>query len=749
MTTKKKTTKRASSRTYEAGETTQKKFAKSSKKDGKPRVNLNAKARGVSGVEYSGGIYTADHFQEVQGPEGAKFYSKMVRQDTNCAMLLNAVRRPILSAKFSVPDSDEVDDKVTNLVRYMIFQNPAKAWKKQLNEILLMVKYGYTMFERRHVGIVDSPVGPHTRVDLLYRSPETIDRFNFDQDEKLLTAQQQTTGDVSRNVGLDAKFLTFFTVDEEGSNMCGESLLRPCVGPFKRKQNTLKIKAAGEEKYAFPFPTCELPDQPTQDDINAVKEALGDYTTNRAKFVMHPKGFKVEYTTIDFDSTRLDSSADSEDKRMAKAFNANFLELGMSKGQSSSRSFGETTARFYLYGLQYIADIILAVYNNQVIREIVDLNFGPQKVYPEMIVSGITDKDAEQLSNAINAYIEKGVIVPDEPLEVFVRENLNLPKIDTDTSRKAPQPAEGETEPTQGKESKKNESKTKSKSSKKTETPKEKEKESETKAHRRQAEAFEAKLAKTKEKVSNLINSEAAGLRVLMKKHTKSIGKKLIDEVITEYKKSKSHKAATGLSVSKDDRKALLDAFEKRLMKTAKKAHDDVVKETKLASVPKKAKERAQAQAEYVVDAHLAELKNVVVFTFSGIVDDTDDVTELGKEMELAVEELKERQTVAAAMKTTAAKVVGETRRDHFFDEDILSQIESFTAYNPSPVTKVCKELNGVTLAANDSRLNDWWNPLHFNCDTTWLANVKGDSANPPLTEDFSLSDAAQKQINL
>ena len=133
------------------------------------------------------------------------------------------------------------------------------------------------------------------------------------------------------------------------------------------------------------------------------------------------------------DPSRAEQSIDNEDKRMAKAFLANFLELGMGGG-GGAYALSNDLSDFFLSGEIFIANIIKESID-ELLKELVILNFGEQDKYPTFEFSGIKDKAGEEFAKVLDLMVRSKVIVPDDNLEDHVRKRFGVTERSEDGQR--------------------------------------------------------------------------------------------------------------------------------------------------------------------------------------------------------------------------------------------------------------------------------------------------------------------------
>lgn len=407
-------------------------------------ILVQESTKGVSGTQIYGGVFDEDYLYNMKSVDKAHEYDK-VKRDYSAAMLLSAVKSPILGATREVQCAGEDNpeyEKHEILAKKVLFEDIDL--DDYISDALTMCEKGYSLFEEAHVPMMEPLLNEEGKTILPsyitlaqpeWRDPKTIYRWNFDsKTRKLFSVTQQAQGDIGGFNDMDARFLNVLTLKKEGQNLEGESLLRPCYGPWLRKNNYLKLNAMAIEK-SMPIPTAEIPTgKENSPEFETLKLVFESFTSHQSNYLTWPAGWKVELANgNNYDPSKIEVSIDNEDKRMAMAFLANFLLLG-SSGGSGSYALSNDLSDFFLSGETYIANIIEKSINAY-IKKVVILNFGKQQKYPKFKFTGITDKAGIEFANMIKLLVDSKVIIPDGELEESVRKRMNLPKASEEDQR--------------------------------------------------------------------------------------------------------------------------------------------------------------------------------------------------------------------------------------------------------------------------------------------------------------------------
>lgn len=409
-------------------------------------IALNNKPIGSFGTVSYGGYPSEDYFQTLRGRRRADWFDQMRRSDPQVTMCLASVKNPLKSATWEIEAADESDEAKQDkeLIEHILFQDMDQGFVDFISEALTCVDFGHSVFEVVHKVVLDNKkFGSYNGVkSLAFRSQRTLERWNLEEvTGDLLSITQYAYGDLDRQVDIPAQNLLVFSVAKEGGNYEGISMLRPCYGPWFRKNNYLKLNAIGIEKFAVPTPLAEIPEnkQNSTQYTNLI-ESLEAYLTHQNGFLTYPAGWKITLNTNTYDPSKVETSIDNEDKRMVKAFLANFLELGM--GTTGSYAMSNNLSDFFLSGLDHIAAILEGPINRILIPQLIQMNRGQRDSYPKLKHSGVSDKVGRELSEILKFLGDTQFIIPDDATEEHLRKRYKLPKASLEGRRQV--------KPTQG-----------------------------------------------------------------------------------------------------------------------------------------------------------------------------------------------------------------------------------------------------------------------------------------------------------
>lgn len=395
-------------------------------------IAVHQVAIGTTGTKSFAGYPDEEYLAKLRGRRRADVFDEVRRSDPQVQMCLSAVKNPISQAVFEVtvagqeiPGKEEHRD----FIDHVLFKDPDFDFDQFIQEALTLCEFGHAVFEVTHKVVEnDKRFGTFNGLQNLgWRSPRTIERWNLDSDTgKLKSISQYSYGDLNRTIDIPSQYLLVMTLQREGSNFEGISLLRSVYGCWFRKNVYLKLNAIGIEKFAVPTPIATIPNgKEGSPEKNALIDALENYTTHQCNYLIKPEGWQIELETNTYDPQKVEVSIENEDKRMAKAFLANFLELGM--GTTGSYALSNDLSDFFLSGLEKITNVILGQLNKRLIPDLIKMKYGPQQAYPKVTASGISDKAGKEFADLLKVLGDGQWLKPADADEDYLRKRYKMP----------------------------------------------------------------------------------------------------------------------------------------------------------------------------------------------------------------------------------------------------------------------------------------------------------------------------------
>jgi len=406
-----------------------------------------------------------DYNPELAGTLAVEKYKEM-KNDAIVRSTLRMPKTPVISARwFWEPASEEdVDLEVAQFVEHNFEKWMNVSFYELMIQILTMLDYGVSVFEKVYDTINWSYQGDagggsgrggggasgagEQKVFLRKLAPiavEQIEEFVYD-DFGGPEAVKISTETGSEDIEIWKALI--FTYDKENGNLWGHSVLRSAYKHWFYKENLYKIDAIQKERHGIGIPIIHLPpnftsDGPNNDKHMAQQIGLSLRTNERAHVVL-PPGWEVAFLKLEGQRVDALESAEHHSEKLYENVMANFMQ------RSATSSETNVQQEVFIKSARFTAEIVRDVINKYVVPQLVAMNWPVEELagYPELRVRRLGDeRDWRTLSFAMRNFIGANVIIPDDKLDAWVRDEMDMPMRDEATQRfaEAPQGATGGT----------------------------------------------------------------------------------------------------------------------------------------------------------------------------------------------------------------------------------------------------------------------------------------------------------------
>jgi hypothetical protein len=437
-----------------------------STKGGKPSVPApSTKETGRTGTINSGGFIVADESnRDLIPPNDLSVYREMSRTDSTVRWMLALLKAPILAAEWAYdPPEDATPEELelTAFCQHALFEELNEGFGEMLRKVLRFFEYGHSVFELRAAYrpvefsyTTKDDKGQKTThsvkreafvIDRLgERMQRTIAKWNVeDKDPATLVSIEQWLGDGRGDSSpvTDAERLIVFTLDREGDDFRGTSILRSAWRNYHKKLELENLEAIGIER-SFGLPIAYMPGA---DDAKqaSMEDALINLRQQENPYIIvpfpkydpqhQPNGVLIEFPDlVGTGGVDPDPAIKRHEAAMARNILAEFMRLGH-EGEGA-RSTGETQQDPYWQALDAIVSLVQDVFHRTLTPKLARWNYSEALRLPRLVATKIQAKNVEVVFSALAQGVEKGFIIPDADLEEWARELIDAPypKRDTD-----------------------------------------------------------------------------------------------------------------------------------------------------------------------------------------------------------------------------------------------------------------------------------------------------------------------------
>lgn len=427
-----------------------------------PRTELGypggiAPVMGIGGTGFL--VEGLDTNVDLRFPASTVVYDRMRNEDGQVASVARAITYPILNAKRrlagGIEEGGEVRPEVLAFIEAELGLNakPGRQRRRRqgivlrehVREALLSLWFGFMPFELVYdvapaaPGLED-PKAPgrlyaHLR-KLAPRMPRTLQEVRVARDGGLVGIVQAPTYGVStdpRGVFIPTDRLVMYVNEREGADWTGRSLLRAAYKHWLIKDALIRLGAQIVERNGMGIPIVSYTNP--QDKGKAVALAKALRAGAEAGGAM-PPGMAVTIVGVSGSTADELPRVKYHDEAIGRSLLAMFLNLGHDNG---ARALGATFVDYFLLAVNSIITNIDETITEHIIRDLVELNYGPDEPYPTLVTDDIT-AEATPTAESLKALADAGLLTYDATLEADVRRRYSLPAIDQATRTITPDP---------------------------------------------------------------------------------------------------------------------------------------------------------------------------------------------------------------------------------------------------------------------------------------------------------------------
>lgn len=383
---------------------------------------------GFTGYMRYRGRVAEEYFQKLAGVKKVDVYQRM-RADAMVEAVLTAVRLPIMAAAWKVElgGRDANAKKARDLVEHNLFEVLGECWEDEVRNLLTSLLYGFSVSVKQWkvengTALLDELRPIHPKTILQSKEPWVIG-----PDGKLEGCWQYgPDGERFREQLLPGSRIVHLTHDSEFRNPEGRSLLRAAYKHWFIKNELYTYGAIGAERASVGTPIGKYPEGTSTEKQDKFQAALEGITTSESAAITIQTGWELDNFKLEVDADMVMEQIHHHDTKITQCVLAQFLQLG-TEGKGGAYALSSDQTDLFLLCLEAIADYLCAKINRRVIPELVGYNLATDQ-YPKLSAT-VARQSAVGLASILRQ-LTAGVnplVTPDEELEDYVRELLQLP----------------------------------------------------------------------------------------------------------------------------------------------------------------------------------------------------------------------------------------------------------------------------------------------------------------------------------
>lgn len=373
------------------------------------------------------------------------FALQKYREMKTDAIVRNTLRMPktpVLSARWFVePASEEpIDRDVAHFVEQNLRVWLNTSFDEFIIQSLTMLDYGVSVFEKVFDTINWTPPSGGAPEMKIYwrkfapRAVDSISEFIYDDEGgpgAIIISTESGEAELPIWKGL------IFSYDKENGDLWGMPVLRSAYKHWFYKEQLYKIDAVQKERHGIGIPVIVLPPNFTRDDKIKAEQIGESLRTNEKAHVVLPPGWDVHFLKLEGQRVDALESAQHHADKLYENVMANFMLRSTTTGETNVQQ------EMFVKSARFTAEIIRDTINKYAIPQLVNFNWLPEDLagYPQLRVRRLGDeRDWRVLSFAMRNLVGARILQVDQRLEDWIREEMDMPKIDFATLRQVQTP---------------------------------------------------------------------------------------------------------------------------------------------------------------------------------------------------------------------------------------------------------------------------------------------------------------------
>lgn len=373
-------------------------------------------------------------------------YKRMVRDDASVRVSLIAGKAPVLGAEFFIDPFDQTPENlmIWDFVDFNLFHGMTTPWSIVLAQILKMYESARAnsifelVWESREWAPKRSAEGANRKNytmlrKLAYRPDTSIQEIVYDNNGGPVSITQNSiqADGTTQEKSIPIEKAVVFVLNQDEGTLEGMPLLRSAYKHWWYKDNFYNIDAIQKERHGIGVPDIEVGPAASQADWKLAKEMGRNLRTNEYAHIVRPPTIKVGFAQLHGNPVDVLRSIEHHDTMIMKNILVQFLNVGVTGG-GGSRAATATHMDMFMKSMRHIANTICDAYNLYVIPPLVAYNFNTSS-FPKLKVRNVGEaKDLQMWSSAMRNLIDIGAISVDEETEAWIREQMDMPKLQSD-----------------------------------------------------------------------------------------------------------------------------------------------------------------------------------------------------------------------------------------------------------------------------------------------------------------------------
>lgn len=247
--------------------------------------------------------------------------------------------------------------------------------------------YGFQVFEQN--GYIGKDGFFHLK-KLAPRPVQTINEIKIADDGGVKYIKQHFAD--AEPIPIDQ--LVFYSFNKRAANWHGRSLLRGCYGPWLLKDRVMRVAAMNIQRSGVGTPIAEGAPGMSTPELQLLDQMMQRMVAGDRSGGAVPFGSKVRMVGVEGSQPDSVGYLKLLNEEMARSFFQMFMQLGQTT--SGSRALGQTFVEYHKLVIEYIVNWFCLIFNEHVIEDDIEWNYGPDEEYAPLLCWGWDDQGSDQ-----------------------------------------------------------------------------------------------------------------------------------------------------------------------------------------------------------------------------------------------------------------------------------------------------------------------------------------------------------------
>lgn len=301
-----------------------------------------------------------------------------------------------------------------------------------ITSILSAFDYGFSVHEMVYNYIDQGRFRGKIGLKSIRAKSPTRFTFEIDENGRLKQKGLLQRQDNGKYTPLPIDKFVIYTYQKEFDNYYGESDLKSAYRPWFIKQNVLRFWAIYLEKFSIPIAkgqvTAGRVTDTQRDDFKSLMQRI-----QAGMSVLMPQGMTLDL----LESERIDRGVFNQAIEALNIAIARSILIPQMIGLvpaagTGSYAKGDIELKMFDWILKDINTNTQEVINEQLVRPLIDINYGEQEEYPRFVIKPLKEEDKQKIVAAWSEAVARGAVTVTVQTEKYLRDLLKFPEMETD-----------------------------------------------------------------------------------------------------------------------------------------------------------------------------------------------------------------------------------------------------------------------------------------------------------------------------